>query len=178
MFWFFIDGGGVNRSGNRQNQSSIGRESVWGGLTASGKYLTAPDRFPRADWQHKFLVTGLNPLNNCLNINLCNNADTVWQWLSYEKKVITFWPNTFNTPRTYWYRTQRCRQFECLSIFTTNHNDILKTQTAICVDTTWELFGSSGSKCYSKPILCFSGEIKEDRCVIESNFVSSGLLIG
>ena len=38
------------------------RESVWGGLTASGKYLTAPDRFPQADWQHKFLVTGLNPL--------------------------------------------------------------------------------------------------------------------
>ena len=35
------------------------RESVWG-LTASGKYLTAPDRFPRADWRHKFLVTGLN----------------------------------------------------------------------------------------------------------------------
>ena len=33
------------------------------GLTASGKYLTAPDRFPRADWQHKFLVTGLNPLS-------------------------------------------------------------------------------------------------------------------
>ena len=32
-------------------------------VTASGKYLTAPDRFPRADWQHKFLVTGLNPLN-------------------------------------------------------------------------------------------------------------------
>ena len=35
------------------------RESVWGG----GIYLTAPDRFPRADWQHKFLVTGLNPLS-------------------------------------------------------------------------------------------------------------------
>ena len=34
------------------------------GLTASGKYVTAPDRFPRADWQHKFLVTGLNPLSN------------------------------------------------------------------------------------------------------------------
>ena len=36
------------------------RELVWS-LTASGKYLTAPDRFPRVDWQHKFLVTGLNP---------------------------------------------------------------------------------------------------------------------
>ena len=32
-------------------------------LTASGKYLTAPERFPRADWQHKFLVTGPNPLS-------------------------------------------------------------------------------------------------------------------
>ena len=32
-------------------------------VTASGKYLSAPDRFPRADWQHNFLVTGLNPLH-------------------------------------------------------------------------------------------------------------------
>ena len=30
----------------------------------------APDRFPRADWQHKFLVTGLNPDYNMVTVRV------------------------------------------------------------------------------------------------------------
>ena len=30
----------------------------------------APDRFPRADWQHKFLVTGLNPDYNLVTVRV------------------------------------------------------------------------------------------------------------
>ena len=39
----------------------------WSGAAA---YLTASDRLPRADWQHKFLVTGLNPLS-LPHISMC-----------------------------------------------------------------------------------------------------------
>ena len=40
-------------------------QSARGNRSGAVRYfLTAPDRFPRADWQHKFLVTGLNPLSS------------------------------------------------------------------------------------------------------------------
>ena len=51
------------------------RESVWGGgifprPNGLGKIPYRPNRFPRADWQYKFLVTGLNPLRDIHNCNI------------------------------------------------------------------------------------------------------------
>ena len=51
--------------------------------SASGKHLTAPDRFPRADWQHKFQVTGLNPLSNAENISIW------WRHHDFESRICT-----------------------------------------------------------------------------------------
>ena len=50
-------------------------------ITASGKYLSAPDRFPRADWRHKFLVTGLNTLNIAHHAPLSLAYKIPLQWI-------------------------------------------------------------------------------------------------
>ena len=61
---------------NEITLAETGKIGLHQATTASKKYLTAPDRFPRSDWQHKFLVTGLKP-RSC---SVFPKQMLSWQW--------------------------------------------------------------------------------------------------
>ena len=74
---------------NEITLTETGKIGLHEATTASGKYLTPPDRFPRSDWQHKFLVTGLNPLSlvaaRCSPNKCYHDSDTIFHWHAISK---------------------------------------------------------------------------------------------
>ena len=79
------------------------------GLTASGKYLTAPDRFPRADWQHKFLVTGLNPLNK----QHPGVRNRIQEKALHRRNIYDIWDMIFMCISRIWHTWEWITEFQC-----------------------------------------------------------------
>ena len=111
-----IDGGGVVVHGNVQTKWRQSKQvltqivDVWGKYEVvpcynrpRGNTLAAPDRFPRADWQLKFLVTGLNPLNPLTVWCMSSCGKSSW----YKRPaffcfVFSFCSQTLNTSSAEW----------------------------------------------------------------------------